>query len=233
MKRKYHGDQSAKGGNVNLSKEAPGLKKIVIGLGWDPRATDGAAFDLDGSAFLLKTDGKARSDADFIFYNNLKSADGSIVHAGDNTGGGDGDDEKIAVDLANVPADIDKIAVAVTIHDAEARKQNFGMVGKAYIRCLNGDNGAEIARYDLSEDGSTEAAMIFGEIYRAGSEWKFKAIGQGFKGGLGPLARSLASTPKSSGKRPMAALRHLAVLFVLSSVTRLALNRCPKLFRLC
>lgn len=180
-----------KGGNVNLSKEAPGLKKIVIGLGWDPRATDGAAFDLDGSAFLLKTDGKARSDADFIFYNNLKSADGSIVHAGDNTtGGGDGDDEKIAVDLANVPADIDKIAVAVTIHNAENRKQNFGMVGKAYIRCLNGDNGAEIARYDLSEDGSTEAAMIFGEIYRAGSEWKFKAIGQGFKGGLGPLARS-------------------------------------------
>ena len=126
-----------------------------------------------------------------IFYNNLKSSDGSVTHSGDNTtGAGDGDDETVIVDLATVPAEIDKIAVAVTIHDADNRKQNFGMVSKAYIRCLNGDNGQEIARYDLSEDGSTEAAMIFGEIYRAGSEWKFKAIGQGFKGGLGPLAVS-------------------------------------------
>jgi tellurium resistance protein TerD len=180
-----------KGGNVNLSKEAPGLKKIIIGLGWDPRATDGAAFDLDGSAFILKNDGKVRSDSDFIFYNNLKSTDGSIVHAGDNTtGGGDGDDETISVNLVAVPADIDKVSLAVTIHDAEARKQNFGMVSKAYIRCLNGDGGAEIARFDLSEDSSVETAMIFGEIYRAGAEWKFKAIGQGFKGGLGPLAKS-------------------------------------------
>ena len=180
-----------KGGNVNLSKESPGLKKITIGLGWSPRVTDGAAFDLDGSAFLLKADGKVRSDADFIFYNNLKSADGSIVHAGDNTtGGGDGDDEKITIDLAHVPSDIDKISIAVTIHEADARKQNFGMVGKAYIRCVNADGGLEIARYDLSEDGSTESAMIFGEIYRMGTEWKFKAIGQGFKGGLGPLAKS-------------------------------------------
>ena len=180
-----------KGGNVNLSKEAPGLKRIVIGLGWDPRATDGAAFDLDGSAFMLKADGKVRSDADFIYYNCLKSADGSVVHAGDNTtGGGDGDDEKISVNLSAVPSEVDKISVAVTIHEADARKQNFGMVSKAYIRCTNGDGGVEIARYDLSEDGSTEAAMIFGEIYRAGAEWKFKAIGQGFKGGLGPLAKS-------------------------------------------
>ena len=180
-----------KGGNVNLSKEAPGLKRIVIGLGWDPRATDGAAFDLDGSAFMLKADGKVRSDADFIYYNCLKSADGSVVHAGDNTtGGGDGDDEKISVNLSAVPSEVDKISVAVTIHEADARKQNFGMVSKAYIRCTNGDGGAEIARYDLSEDGSTESAMIFGEIYRAGAEWKFKAIGQGFKGGLGPLAKS-------------------------------------------
>ncbi len=180
-----------KGGNVNLSKEAPGIKKMIIGLGWDPRATDGAAFDLDGSAFMLKADGKARSDADFIFYNNLKSACGSVVHAGDNlTGGGDGDDERISVDLDKVPADIDRITVGVTIHEAESRKQNFGMVSKAYIRCLNADGDKEIARYDLSEDGSTETAMIFGEIYRNGSEWKFKAIGQGFKGGLGPLARS-------------------------------------------
>ncbi|MDP3842786.1 MAG: TerD family protein [Oxalobacteraceae bacterium] len=180
-----------KGGNVNLSKEAPSLTKMVIGLGWDPRATDGAAFDLDGSAFLLKADGKARSDADFIFYNNLKSADGSVTHAGDNTSGqGEGDDEKIMVDLTKVPADIDKISIGVTIHDAEARKQNFGMVGKAYIRCLDANGDKEIARYDLSEDSSTETAMIFGEIYRAGAEWKFKAVGQGFAGGLGPLARS-------------------------------------------
>ena len=180
-----------KGGNVNLSKEAPSLKKLIIGLGWDPRATDGAAFDLDGSAFLLKADGKARSDADFIFYNNLKSTDGSVTHAGDNTSGsGAGDDEKLTIDLALVPAEIDKITVGVTIHDAEVRKQNFGMVGKAYIRCLDADGEKEIARYDLSEDSSTETAMIFGEIYRAGGEWKFKAVGQGFAGGLGPLARS-------------------------------------------
>lgn len=180
-----------KGGNVNLSKEAPSLKKMVIGLGWDPRVTDGSAFDLDGSAFLLKTDGKVRSDADFVFYNNLKSVDGSVTHAGDNTSGaGDGDDEKIVVDLGSVPAEIDRITVGVTIHDAEVRKQNFGMVGKAYIRCLDADGDKEIARYDLSEDGSTETAMIFGEIYRAGAEWKFKAVGQGFAGGLGPLARS-------------------------------------------
>ena len=180
-----------KGGNVNLSKESPGLKKIVIGLGWDPRSTDGAAFDLDGSAFLLKADGKVRGDSDFIFYNNLKSTDGSVTHAGDNTdGGGDGDDEKVTVDLAAVPAEIDRIAVGVTIHEAESRKQSFGMVARAYIRCLNADGNAEIARFDLSEDSSTETAMIFGEIYRAGAEWKFRAVGQGFKGGLGPLARS-------------------------------------------
>jgi len=96
----------------------------------------------------------------------------------------------VLVDLTMVPAEIDKIAVCVTIHQAEERKQNFGQVGKAYMRCLNGDGNAEIARFDLSEDGSVETAMIFGEIYRAGAEWKFKAIGQGFKGGLGPLARS-------------------------------------------
>ncbi|HEY6530285.1 MAG TPA: TerD family protein [Cellvibrionaceae bacterium] len=180
-----------KGGNVNLSKEAPSLKNLKVGLGWDPRATDGAAFDLDGSAFLLKSDGKVRSDADFIFYNNLKSADGSIVHLGDNTTGqGDGDDEQLTINLANVPADIDRVVVAVTIHDADARRQNFGQVGKAYIRVLNADGDKEIARFDLSEDGSTETAMVFGEVYRAGSEWKFKAVGQGFAGGLGPLARS-------------------------------------------
>ena len=180
-----------KGGNVNLSKEAPGLKKMTIGLGWDTRATDGAGFDLDGAVFLLNTTGKVRSDADFIFYNNLKSADGSIVHSGDNlTGAGEGDDETVTIDLASVPADIDKIVVGVTIHDAETRGQNFGMVSKAFIRCINADGGTEIARYDLSEDGSTEAAMVFGEVYRNGTDWKFRAIGQGFQGGLGPLAKS-------------------------------------------
>jgi tellurium resistance protein TerD len=180
-----------KGGNVNLSKEAPGLAKMTVGLGWDTRATDGAAFDLDGAVFLLNSSGKVRSDADFIFYNNLKSADGSIVHSGDNlTGAGDGDDESVNIDLANVPADIDKIVLAVTIHDGEARRQNFGMVGKAFIRCVNAAGGTEIARYDLSEDGSTEAAMIFGEVYRNGADWKFRAIGQGFQGGLGPLAKN-------------------------------------------
>ena len=180
-----------KGGNVNLSKEAPNLKKIVIGLGWDPRSTDGATFDLDGSAFLLKADGKVRSDADFIFYNNLKSSDGSVLHTGDNqTGDGDGDDERLVIDLEKVPAEVERISIGVTIHDAESRRQNFGMVGQAFIRCLNADGEKEIARYDLSEDGSVETAMIFGEIYRYSGEWKFKAIGQGFKGGLGPLARS-------------------------------------------
>ena len=180
-----------KGGNVSLSKEAPSMKKMLIGLGWDARATDGAAFDLDGSAFLLAASGKVRSDADFIFYNQTKSADGSVEHAGDNrTGAGDGDDEVIVVQLDSVPDDVAKIAVAVTIHDAEARGQNFGQVSQAFIRCVNADTNEEVARFDLSEDASIETAMIFGEVYRHNGEWKFKAIGQGFKGGLGPLAQN-------------------------------------------
>lgn len=178
-----------KGGNVNLSKEAPGLTKISVGLGWDARVTDGAAFDLDASAFMLKADGKVRSDADFIFYNQASSSDGSVVHQGDNrTGAGDGDDESVKIDLSKVPADIEKIVFAVTIHEGQTRAQNFGQVSKAYIRVVNEAGGAEIARYDLSEDASTAAAMMFGEIYRAGSEWKFKAIGQGFDKGLDALA---------------------------------------------
>ena len=181
----------SKGGNVSLSKEAPGLKSILVGLGWDARATDGAAFDLDASAFLLNEAGKVRSDQDFIFYNNTKSSEGSIEHTGDNlTGAGAGDDESIKINLAGVPADVQKISVAVTIHEAETRKQNFGMVSNAFIRVVNQDDGKEIARFDLSEDMSVETAMIFGEIYRNGAEWKFKAIGQGFKGGLGPLAKN-------------------------------------------
>ncbi|MFS0735853.1 TerD family protein [Sphingomonas sp. 1P06PA] len=181
----------AKGGNISLSKEEPGLTRIVIGLGWDTRVTSGADFDLDASAFLLTAEGKVRSDADFIFYNQMKSADGSVEHSGDNrTGAGEGDDESIKVDLASVPAGLQKIAVAVTIHDGEARGQNFGMVSNAFIRVVNAANDREIARYDLSEDASVETAMIFGEVYRHNGDWKFRAVGQGFKGGLGPLARS-------------------------------------------
>ncbi|WP_018604806.1 TerD family protein [Uliginosibacterium gangwonense] len=180
-----------KGGNVNLSKEAPTMTKMIVGLGWDVRATDGAGFDLDASAFMLNASGKVRSDADFIFYNQPKSSDGSITHSGDNrTGAGEGDDESIVIELGKVPAEVERIAVSVTIHDAEARKQNFGMVAKAYIRCVNAAGDVEIAKYDLSEDASVETAMIFGEIYRNGADWKFKAVGQGFQGGLGPLAKN-------------------------------------------
>ena len=174
-----------KGGNISLSKEAPGLSRILIGLGWDVRTTDGKEFDLDASAFLLGPTGKVHSDADFIFYNQLKSSDGSVEHTGDNrTGAGDGDDEAIKVELTKVPAEIDKIAVAVTIHDAAARGQNFGMVSGAFIRVVNQDNNVEITRFDLSEDASTETAMIFGEVYRHGTDWKFRAVAQGYKSGL-------------------------------------------------
>ncbi|MDX9699198.1 MAG: TerD family protein [Rhodocyclaceae bacterium] len=180
-----------KGGNISLSKEAPTMTKMIVGLGWDARATDGADFDLDASAFMLNSAGKVRSDADFIFYNQSKSADGSVQHAGDNrTGEGEGDDESVVIELDKVPADVEKISVCVTIHEAEARRQNFGMVSSAYVRCVNADNNTEVARYDLSEDASVETAMIFGEIYRHNGEWKFKAIGQGFNGGLGPLAKN-------------------------------------------
>ncbi|MBP7606780.1 MAG: TerD family protein [Giesbergeria sp.] len=180
-----------KGGNVNLSKEAPGMKKMLVGLGWSMRSTDGDAFDLDGSVFLLGAGGKVRSDADFVFYNQNKSSDGSVVHSGDNrTGEGEGDDESVTIELDKVPADVEKIAVCVTIHDAEAKRQNFGMVASAYVRCVDAVSNVEVARYDLSEDASVEAAMIFGEIYRHNGEWKFKAIGQGFQGGLGPMAKN-------------------------------------------
>ncbi|KAA5605863.1 TerD family protein [Roseospira marina] len=181
----------SKGGNVSLSKEAPGLTAIDVGLGWDARVTDGSAFDLDASAFLCNEGGKVRSDADFIFYNNKVSSDGSVAHQGDNlTGEGEGDDEVVSIDLGKVPADVQKVAFTVTIHEAEARKQSFGQVSNAYIRVVNKADGKEIARYDLSEDYSTETAMIFGELYRHGTEWKFKAIGQGFAGGLAPLAKN-------------------------------------------
>jgi tellurium resistance protein TerD len=181
----------SKGGNVSLSKEAPGLTAIQVGLGWDVRSTDGADYDLDASAFLVNQAGKVRSDNDFIFYNNLKSADGSVEHTGDNrTGAGEGDDEVIKINLATVPPDVQKVSVAVTIHEAESRHQNFGQVQAAFIRIVNQADNREIARYDLSEDASTETAMIFGEVYRNGAEWKFRAVGQGYAGGLGPLARN-------------------------------------------
>lgn len=181
----------SKGGNVSLSKEEPGLTRILIGLGWDTRSTDGAGFDLDASAFLLAAGDRVRSDADFIFYNNLRSADGAVEHTGDNrTGEGDGDDEALIVELARVPGEVQKIAVAVTIHEGEQRRQNFGMVSNAFIRVVNDATGREIARYDLTEDASTETAMIFGEVYRHGAEWKFRAVGQGYQGGLAPLARN-------------------------------------------
>lgn len=178
-----------KGGNVNLSKEAPTMTKAIAGLGWDARVTDGQAFDLDASVFLVGDDGKVLSDQHFIFFNNATSPDGSVAHQGDNrTGDGEGDDEQVKIALGNVPADVKKAIFAVTIYDAETRKQNFGMVSNAYIRIVNEDNNTEIARYDLSEDASTETAMVFGELYRHNGEWKFKAVGQGFAGGLSALA---------------------------------------------
>lgn len=180
----------SKGGNVSLEKSEPGLKKVLVGLGWDARGTDGADFDLDASVFMLAATGKVRSDHDFVFYNNLTSPDGSVVHSGDNrTGAGEGDDEAVRIDLTRVPGDVQKMVFCVTIHDAEARRQNFGMIGSAFIRIVNDENTREIVRYDLSEDASIETAMIFGEIYRHNNEWKFRAVGQGYKGGLAAMAR--------------------------------------------
>lgn len=179
-----------KGGNISLSKTDPTLKNLIVGLGWDARPTDGTDFDLDASAFMVKEDGKVRSDSDFIFYNQTKSTCGSVEHTGDNrTGAGDGDDESVIVLLDKIPADIQRVVFTVTIHDAEVRKQNFGQVSQAYVRVVNKDSNSEVARYDLSEDASIETAMIFGEIYKHGAEWKFKAVGQGYAGGLAALAR--------------------------------------------
>lgn len=179
-----------KGGNVSLTKTDPGLTNVQVGLGWDARSTDGAAFDLDASVFLVGDDGKVLSDGHFVFYNQKTSPDGAVIHAGDNTtGAGEGDDEVVTINLPGVEAGVKRVVFAVTIHEAESRKQNFGMVRNAFMRVLNKDSGTELARYDLSEDYSTETAMVFGEIYRHGEEWKFKAVGQGFAGGLGALAK--------------------------------------------
>ncbi|MCG3769790.1 MAG: General stress protein 16U [Nitrosomonadaceae bacterium] len=177
-----------KGGNVSLSQMEPGLKKILVGMGWDARTSDGSVFDLDVSAFLLGSNQKVISERHFVFYNNLKSPDGSVEHTGDNrTGDGDGDDESIKINLERVPADTTTISVVVTIHDADSAHLNFGQVRNAFIRIVNDETGKEVARYDLSEDYSTETAVIFGEIYRNGRDWKFRAVGQGYSGGLAKL----------------------------------------------
>ncbi|GAA3932485.1 calcium homeostasis/redox stress adaptation protein [Actinomadura viridis] len=179
----------SKGGNVSLSKEAPGLTAVTVGLGWDVRSTTGADFDLDASALLVDESGRVPSDRHFVFFNNLRSPDGSVEHTGDNlTGEGEGDDEQIKVDLSAVPAEVAKIVFPVSIHEAETRGQSFGQVRGAFIRVVNQAGGTELARYDLTEDASTETAMVFGELYRNGAEWKFRAIGQGYASGLAGVA---------------------------------------------
>ncbi|WP_030898306.1 TerD family protein [Streptomyces sp. NRRL F-5126] len=179
----------SKGGNVSLTKEAPGLTAVTVGLGWDVRTTTGKDFDLDASAIAVKPDGKVLSDGHFVFFNNKSAPDQSIVHTGDNlTGQGEGDDEQINVNLAALPAECDKVVFPVSIYDADNRQQNFGQVRNAYIRVVNQAGGTEIARYDLSEDAATETAMVFGELYRNGAEWKFRAVGQGYASGLVGIA---------------------------------------------
>ncbi len=179
-----------KGGNVSLTKEAPGLTAVVVGLGWDARTTTGTDFDLDASAIMVKSDGSVLSDGHFVFFNNKTSPDGSVEHTGDNTTGeGDGDDEQIKVNLAAVPAEVDKIVFPVSIYEAETRSQGFGQVRNAFIRIINQNGDSEITRYDLSEDASTETAMVFGELYRNDADWKFRAVGQGYASGLTGIAR--------------------------------------------
>jgi tellurium resistance protein TerD len=181
-----------KGSKVDLTKGNPGLSKIMVGLGWDTNKYDGGdAFDLDAAAFLLGGDGRVLSEKDFVFYNNLRHETGAVTHQGDNlTGEGEGDDEQIEVELSKIPPKYEKIDFTVTIHDAEGRKQNFGQVSNAFIRLVNSANGQELMRYDLGEDFSVETAVIVAEIYRNGAEWKFNAIGSGFKGGLAALCKN-------------------------------------------
>ena len=174
-----------KGGRVNLEKEAPGLKNVELGLGWNPRKTDGEGFDLDASVLMVNGEGKAIGEGGFVFYNATTSACGSVIHSGDNrTGEGEGDDEKVSIDLSKVPAEVEKMVVVVTIDKADERNQNFGLVDDAYIEVRNADGGAPIKRFDLTEDASTETAMVFAELYKKDGEWCFAAKGDGFAGGL-------------------------------------------------
>ena len=176
----------SKGSRVNLSKEAPGLNNLIAGLGWDINATDtGAGFDLDASLFLLNDSGKAVSDAHFVFYGNKTSPDGAVEHQGDNTTGeGAGDDEVVNIDLSKVDATVTEIVFVVTIHEADTRNQNFGQVSNSYVRLVNSADNAELAKYELDEDYSTETAIEFGRLYRKDNEWRFKAVGAGFNSGL-------------------------------------------------
>ena len=179
-----------KGQNISLSKTDPSLKNVLVGLGWDARSTDGQDFDLDSSIFMATENGKVPSDSHFIFYNQLRSPCGGVEHTGDNlTGDGDGDDESVIVKLDQVQSDIKSLFITVTIHEADARRQNFGQVSNAFVRLVNNDTNEEVVRFDLSEDYSTETAMVFGEIYRHNGEWKFRAIGQGYSGGLFALCK--------------------------------------------
>ena len=179
----------SKGQKVDLTKGNPGLKNVMVGLGWDVNAFDsGADFDLDAAAFMVDSKGKCPTEKEFVFYGNLEHPSGAIKHMGDNrTGDGEGDDEQIEVNLADIPANIEKIAFTATIYDAETRRQNFGQVSNAYIRLVNVETNEEIIRYDLGEDFSIETAVVVGEIYRHNGEWKFNAIGSGFQGGLAAL----------------------------------------------
>jgi tellurium resistance protein TerD len=180
----------SKGGNVSLTKMAPGLTAVSVGLGWDLRTTTGTDFDLDASALLCGADGKVIDDAHFVFFNNLTSPDGSVEHTGDNlTGEGEGDDELIHVNLAGASPQIQRVVFPVSIYEGAARGQSFGQVSNAFIRVIDRSNGSELARYDLTEDASTETAMIFGELYRHNDEWKFRAVGQGYASGLSGIAK--------------------------------------------
>ena len=180
----------SKGQKVDLTKTNPGLTNVVVGLGWDTNKYDGRNdFDLDSSVFLLGENGKVTNESDFVFYNNTQGAGGAVVHTGDNrTGEGEGDDEQIKVNLTAIPASIQRIAFTITIHDAQARSQNFGQVSNAYARIFNEATDEELIRYDLGEDFSIETAVVVGELYRHNGEWKFSAIGSGYQGGLAALA---------------------------------------------
>ena len=178
-----------KGQKVDLTKGNPGLKKLMVGLGWDVNAYDsGADFDLDAAAFMLGDNGKCPSEKEFIFYGNLTHPSESLKHMGDNlTGEGEGDDEQIFIDLTKIPANVSKVAFTVTIYEAEERGQNFGQVSNSFIRIVDESTGQEVIHYDLGEDFSIETAAVFGEVYKNGSEWKFNAIGSGYQGGLKAL----------------------------------------------